>query len=196
MFTAEGFCGNRLLWVASESWTTQEEGGLSLLPEPARPSIDADAQHRAVLRRYFLKRVPAHEVDDLVQDVLAGLHARRSDAPIENLGGYLFTAAAHALSRKRQLDARFRGIDGQLADASWVDPITPERILTGRARLDAAMVVLRGLPDRTRHVFLLHRFEDMTYRAIASQFGISVSAVEKHMMNALRALGDAMEREA
>jgi RNA polymerase sigma-70 factor (ECF subfamily) len=37
-------------------------------------------------------------------------------------------------------------------------------------------------------VFVLHRFEEKSCSAIASQLGITVSGVEKHIMRALRHL--------
>ena len=48
-----------------------------------------------------------------------------------------------------------------------------------------------ALPERTRDVFMLHRFEQMSYPEIARAFGISVSAVEKHIIKALRRLTEA-----
>jgi RNA polymerase sigma-70 factor (ECF subfamily) len=140
------------------------------------------------LRRYFTKRVPIGEVDDLVQEVLANLHGRQKDTEIENIQGYLFTVAANALAR------RYRKMPGPPDDPSGeqtrTDPISPERILIGQQRLAAALDVIRGLPPRTQQVFVLHRFEEMTYARIAAQLGISISAVEKHIMLALRALHD------
>jgi RNA polymerase sigma-70 factor (ECF subfamily) len=45
---------------------------------------------------------------------------------------------------------------------------------------------LNTLPDRSRLVFTLARYEDMTYRQIADELNISVKAVEKHMSKALK----------
>ncbi|MBN9318276.1 MAG: sigma-70 family RNA polymerase sigma factor, partial [Caulobacterales bacterium] len=70
------------------------------------------------------------------------------------------------------------------------EPISPERVLLGREKLDRALAVLQRLPARTRQIFILHRFEDMTYPRIAASLGISKSAVEKHMIRALKALHD------
>ena len=62
-----------------------------------------------------------------------------------------------------------------------------ERIII-RQNLAAAAGVIRALPPRTRDAFLLHRFEDLTYRQIAGRLGVSVSMVEKHIAEALRQL--------
>jgi len=64
----------------------------------------------------------------------------------------------------------------------------PDQHLIGRQNLAAAAAVIRALPARTRDAFLLHRFEDQTYRQIASRLGVSVSMVEKHIAEALRQL--------
>ncbi len=46
---------------------------------------------------------------------------------------------------------------------------------------------LRGLPERTRRIFLLNRIHGRTYAEIAQAMQLSQSAVEKHMMRALDA---------
>ncbi|HCL3426564.1 TPA: RNA polymerase sigma factor [Pseudomonas aeruginosa] len=51
-------------------------------------------------------------------------------------------------------------------------------------RVEAA---LRGLPERTRRIFLLNRIHGRTYAEIAQAMQLSQSAVEKHMMRALDA---------
>jgi RNA polymerase sigma factor (sigma-70 family) len=44
------------------------------------------------------------------------------------------------------------------------------------------------LPERTRTVFVLRRLEGQSYREISLRLGLSVSAVEKHMLRAVRHL--------
>jgi RNA polymerase sigma-70 factor (ECF subfamily) len=57
-----------------------------------------------------------------------------------------------------------------------------------RERLETVKFVLGQMPERTREVFLMHRLDGMKYREIAATFGISVSAVEKHIARATQAL--------
>jgi len=156
--------------------------------EKSLPLLDTEgiALHSRVLHRYFAKRVPIIEVDDLVQEVLTNLHARRKSTDIENIQGYLFTVAANVLARRhRKTASQVSDVDIEQAEA---DSLSPERILIGQQRLAAALEVIRALPPRTRQVFILHRFEEMTYARIAVQLMISTSAVEKHIMLALKAL--------
>lgn len=150
--------------------------------------VDAEliASYSRALRRYFTKRVPIGEVDDLVQEVLTNLQGRQKNSEIENIQGYMFTIAANVLARRYRKNTL--AVLNPDKAPEQVDPISPERILIGQQNLAAALAVIRNLPARTRQVFILHRFEEMTYARIASQLGVSVSAVEKHIMLALKAL--------
>jgi len=71
------------------------------------------------------------------------------------------------------------------------DGPAPDRRILGREQLDQALDVIRSLPPRTRDAFLLHRFEDLTYRQIADRLGVSVSMIEKHLAEALKRLKSA-----
>jgi RNA polymerase sigma-70 factor (ECF subfamily) len=61
-------------------------------------------------------------------------------------------------------------------------------ILEARQSLQTAVAALQALPERTRTIFVLRRLEGHAYRDIADQLGISVSAVEKHMVRAVQHL--------
>jgi RNA polymerase sigma-70 factor (ECF subfamily) len=143
------------------------------------------------LRRYFSKRVPASEVDDLVQEVFVRMQAHGGGGPpIDHLDRYLFTVAASVLTDQ----ARRRAVRHETAHETLnefhhpIEDLTPERVLLGREALEGIVAAITDLPARTRDVFVLHRFEEMTCTSIAAQLGMSVSAVEKHIMKALRAL--------
>ena len=142
------------------------------------------------LRRYFSKRLPAAEVDDLVQEVFVRIQAHESGAPIQHLDRYLFTTAASVLSDHLRRRAVRHATDHHTLEEFHhpVEELTPERVLLDREALQVVVSAIEGLPTRTRDVFVLHRFEEMTCSGIAEQLGMSISAVEKHIMKALRAL--------
>jgi RNA polymerase sigma-70 factor (ECF subfamily) len=60
--------------------------------------------------------------------------------------------------------------------------------LRGREDVDRLVEALAAMPDLTRDAFVLHRFEEMSYDAIADHLGISNSAVGRHLMKAVRFL--------
>lgn len=101
--------------------------------------------------------------------------------------------AAHVLKESRR-SAASRAIHVEFDPGDLVDTITPERLILGRREVAAIIATLGGLPQRTRQIFVSHRFEDRTYAALAREHGISVSAVEKHIARALRALSQAVDR--
>ncbi len=60
--------------------------------------------------------------------------------------------------------------------------------MISRERLAAATAALRDLPEQTQRVFRMHKFEGMSHPEVAQALGISRSAVEKHVMAALKLL--------
>jgi RNA polymerase sigma-70 factor (ECF subfamily) len=146
------------------------------------------------LRRYFRRRAPAGQVDDLVQEVFTRLLSLRDPAAVEDLERYIFVVAASVLSHQHRRRAPWQSVE-DIDALGPRDDLTPERSLIGKEGVERMLAVLDELSPRTRHVFLLHRFEEMTYQRIARELGVSVSAVEKHMMAALKALFLREERD-
>jgi RNA polymerase sigma-70 factor (ECF subfamily) len=69
-----------------------------------------------------------------------------------------------------------------------VESRDPERVLAGQQALGAIQRALNSLPERTRVIFVLYRLEGMARKDIAESFGLSVSAVEKHIAKAMKLL--------
>ena len=162
----------------------------------ASAALDAEPVRRW-LSGFFARRIPnVSDVDDLVQDVFVRIAGRDSGEPIENLGAYVLRTALTVLA-DRSRRSRARRVDLHVpfeAELHGGEEISPERVLTGRQELNAATAALLSLPERTRTVFVLRRLEGLRHRDIARHFGISVSAVEKHMVKAIRHLSNELER--
>lgn len=149
------------------------------------------------LRAYFSKRVPpGTDVDDLVQEVFLRL-ARRDDlSDVRNIEGYIFQTAANLLRDEGRKVGFARHQNAVLFDETshGHEVLSPERVLLAKDTLDCVMSAIERLPHKTRIVFVLRRFEGMRYGDIARRMGISVSAVEKHMLRAVarldKVLGD------
>ena len=152
---------------------------------------------RSWLTRYFRRRVQnIAEIEDMVQDVFARMVARDSTEPVEHLGGYVLKTASSVFAdwvRRRSSHAASRHVsfEPELHGEEEVDPV---RILGGKEELQAATLVLLRLPERTRTVFILRRLEGQRFQDIAAHLGISVSAVEKHMVRAIHQLSLEMEK--
>jgi len=145
------------------------------------------AQYGPALRRYFRRRAGAVEAEDLVQEVFVRLVARSRGEAVEDVERYLFRIANNVLiSRHRHASALVRRADeAPLEPADAADEISPERALIGKQALSALALAVRDLPPRTREAFVYHRFEELTYAAIAERMSISASGVEKHIQRAM-----------
>ena len=167
-----------------------ETGYRSTLVEEAGPV-------RRWLTGYFRRRVQNDaEIEDMVQDVFTRIVARDSAEPFESLGGYVLKTASSVLTDWiRRGSSRGAGrhvsFDSEQHGEAQVDP---ERVLEGKEELEAATLALLRLPERTRTVFVLRRLEGQKFSDIATHLGISVSAVEKHMVRAVHHLSLEMDK--
>lgn len=125
---------------------------------------------------------------DLVQDVFLRLWERAAEAT-GSPAAYLARSARNAaIDHRRAERVRAAYVEGLTPEQHGAAaPPTPEAALDARDRLGRVDEAIRGLPGRTRHIFLLHRIHGRGYAEIAGVFGISVSGVEKHMARALEA---------
>ena len=162
---------------------------------------DLDRLHRSfrpALIRYFSRQTGNHaEAEDLAQEVFVRLAAREPGARMEHAEAYVFQMAANLLRDRARRHATRAAADRALeaGDANSFEELSPERVLLGKQRLALLERVLGDLPERTRVVFLLHRFEELKYAEIARRLEISVSSVEKHMMEAMRQIKTRFERD-
>jgi len=154
-----------------------------------------DARFRVPLLAYFRRRVESlAEAEDLTQEVFIRLMRQAVPPAGESVQAYIFVSAAnllkdrgrvhltHNLKTHRSLD---EVRDGASLPAALVENRTPERVLRARQTLEEFLSALQDLNERSRDIFILSRIERMHQREIAKLFGISVSAVEKHMIRAL-----------
>jgi RNA polymerase sigma factor (sigma-70 family) len=165
-----------------------------------------DAQYRGSLMAYFLRRVRDRaEAEDLTQEVFLRVVRQDESGDANRASAYIFRIAANLLhDRYRRAQTRQAAAHASLDQrpelqlapglpSNLIEDRAPERVLLARESLAEVMRALGELSERTRDVFILHRLENMRQREIAELFGLSVSAVEKHIIKAtahlLRRLG-------
>lgn len=155
-------------------------------------------QYRIPLRNYFRKRIDNEaEIDDLVQELFYRLLRQGEDKLIERPEGYLFQAASNLLRDRARRSATANAMRREIVADSQkkFEEFSPDRVLIGREELTRVQRALEQLPSRTLAVFVMHRFEGFKYREIANRLNISSSAVEKHMMTAIRHLKKQLGQE-
>jgi len=154
-------------------------------PTPDGPMSGGDdlrawvLQYGPALRRYFARRAPAADVDDLVQEVFLMMQSRGAATEIDNVEGYLFRTAANVLGQRRRRMSWSWGRQENVDDLEGLaDELSPERILIGKEAFDAMVEALEDLPPRSALAFMLFRLEHMPQELIARRMGISVRAVQ------------------
>ena len=151
------------------------------------------------LRRYFAKRAGTSDAEDLVQEVFLRLKERaEEEGDVANVRRYLFTIAHRTLiARHRRDAANSRAVEGADDDVTMpLDAFDPERLLIGRQELERMIVALQKLPPRAKEAFIFHRFDELSYGAIARRMDISVIAVRKLITRAAERIAAIMEGRA
>lgn len=124
---------------------------------------------------------------DLVQDLFLRFW-RRPLIEVEELSSYLMRCAGNlAIDHLRSENARGRVNEAFAPQDEELAPDVPQAALEASNDLRHIEAALRGLPEKTRRIFLLNRIHGRTYADIGRVMGLSQSAVEKHMMRALQA---------
>lgn len=129
--------------------------------------------------------------DDILQDCFVNLWMKRDRLTDISLSGLLFTMVRnHCLNYLKHLshipidniDETERGWEGLYALDMYGDADKP---LLAEELRQAIATSLEPLPERTRLIFEMSREKGMKSREIATQLGISITAVEKHINKAL-----------
>jgi RNA polymerase sigma-70 factor (ECF subfamily) len=148
--------------------------------------------HRGELLRFVRARGAGDAAEDVVQELWAKAAAGAS-GPIQDPLAYLYRAANNLMLDRRRAELRAAKRDEAWSEATGgLDEAAPdpdaEQLLIARERLRAAEATLAGLGERTDTIFRRFRLDGVSQRRIAEEQGLSLSAVEKHLQRAYRAL--------
>ena len=146
------------------------------------------AKERRRLRVFIRGRVPAAEVEDIVQDVFAELvEANRLLMPIDHVTGWLFTVARNRIvdffRKKRPQafeDAKFEDESGEMLSIEELLPSAdagPDAIYLRTLLFDELEAALEELPEEQRFVFLAHEVEGQSFKQIAAVTGVNVNTL-------------------
>jgi RNA polymerase sigma-70 factor (ECF subfamily) len=151
----------------------------------------------AGLRRYVRGQLGRTDAaDDAVQETFLRMLRYRDVEDAGEIRALLFRVAASVVADSyRRAKAQRTGDHCPLDSLQLVSPApAPERIVDARQDLGAIKKAIGSLPPRCRQVFLLHRFEGLSYREIAQRLGTSSRTVENQIAHALtvcrRAIGE------
>ena len=141
------------------------------------------------LERYFRRRVPPHQLDDLVQDVMMALHAKRhSYDPTRPFLPWLA-----AIARYRWVD-HLRKVykhESDLLEEGHAIEESEEDVVEARVSLERLFV---HLPDRQAEVIELVKIDGHSIREAAEKTGQSESLVKVNIHRGLKKLSTLVEK--
>ena len=151
-----------------------------------------------MFRYLCARKVPPDEAEDILQDLFVKLEGLKP-GPVAEPRAYLYRMVENLLFDRRRT-AGWRTsreeawVAAQLGGTREADGRpSAERELIAREELRLISEALAALPDRTLQIFRLYRLDGLRQREIATELGISVSSVEKHLRKAYEVVVEARE---
>lgn len=160
---------------------------------------EAFLAHRDRLLRFLIARGAGDSAEELLHEIWLKIAARNT-GPVSSPLSYLFRAADTLMIDRfrsaRQAERRERdwsdAHDGTVPGVS--DAPSAERHLVAREQARLAMETLDRLGERPAAIFRRHRVDGVPQRALAEEFGVSLSTVESDLRRAYAALAALKER--
>lgn len=151
--------------------------------------IQGAVQYYGSLVRIVRNRgIYGDEAHDVVQDAYVRLTAAIDRTDIRDPLAFLRTTAINLVRDRARTSTTRREVFQH-------DAVAPEQVacsvppadqtIIGRQQLAILEQALAELPPKRRAALVLYRFDNLSHAEIASQLGISISMVEKHVRLAL-----------
>ncbi|WP_211092898.1 RNA polymerase sigma factor [Chitinophaga polysaccharea] len=141
-----------------------------------------------LLNAAFRRLRSEEEAKEVVQEVFISLFLKKNEIKYAgNLGGYLHTVLRHRILDIFRVDLLYASHHQQLRQQQEGACYLEDRLERKELALRLQQCINR-LPDKCREVFILSRYDGLSYKAIATRLKISVNTVEKHVGKALRLL--------
>ena len=153
------------------------------------------SEHRTALEKYLARKLDSPEdAAEVAQEAFLRLHRMESPQQLDNARAFLFQVATNlAVDQLRRRKLHFRFIRVEKSQAPEGEPVdinasaaSPEQIIGAREKLKAIYSAVDEMPLKVKQAFLLHRRSGMSYNDIAEEMQVSVSSVEKYILQALK----------
>jgi len=136
----------------------------------------------------------ANVAEEVVQDVFYNIWKNKSDLRItSSWQSYLYRAVFNNSMMYLRKAKREMPLDERWAESQVSSQDDPAQELDAKELNAVILYTLQKLPERTRQIFNMNRFEGLKYKEIAVKLSISVKTVEANMGKALKALRTSLE---
>lgn len=136
------------------------------------------------------------EAEDIVMEAMTYYWENRTRLFGVNPPAYIFTTIKNKCLNYLRDRQYYQAVSEQLQEhAAWklaiqistLEACNPEELFSKEMK-QLVEHALSKLPEKTRKVFIMRRFEEKSYREIASEMNMSVKGVEYHMNKATESL--------
>ncbi|AZI58286.1 sigma-70 family RNA polymerase sigma factor [Nakamurella antarctica] len=141
--------------------------------------------HSEAVFRYFVRRAPVDDAQDLTADVFVIAWRRRNDVPADSELPWLYKTAGYLLANYRRkgraiplspfTDSDFADVSAETSTVHWSDNST---------QVDEIAEVLQALSAKDRQILLLSAWEGLSGNEIAGVLGISRSGADAALSRA------------
>lgn len=147
------------------------------------------AENESALKR-FLERFfySTHDIEDILQEVFLQTWNIEKKQEIQLPKSYLFRVARNMALK--ELKKKSRQINAYIEEVNPEELVCNETFTENEVDLNERLVLfekaLATLPPRCRNVFVLRKIFGFSQKEIARRMNISVSTVEKHIINGIQ----------
>jgi len=145
------------------------------------------SEWNAPLQRFMQsKGLDVSKSADIVQEAFIRLWNNCSKVPLDKTKSFLFTAANHLfIDEYRKEKTQLKIKQAPQKESTLEDGQYQMETKEFQAYLEAA---INSMTDASKEVFVMHRFNEMSYQEIADALELSKKSVEKRMTKALKHL--------
>lgn len=166
------------------------------MPEPSEGGVtpaetawftEVVREHSTALVRYFVRRGPRQDAEDLAAEVFATAWRRRDDVPREAVLPWLYRTAGFTLANGRR-----KRVDLPVEELPETGVVRIEHDPELSALFDAELRgALESVGERDRRILLLHAWEGLDGAELAAVLGISRSGADAALSRARKRLREA-----
>lgn len=122
---------------------------------------------------------------DIAQELFLRLWQKRKTLLVNNLTAYLRVSLKHLIIDYVRTQWQDEQYASHFMHTPPADALATAHTVQFSQLTESLNQALLQLPDKTREVFVLNRFEQLTIREIALRLGVSEKAVEYHLSRSL-----------
>ncbi len=143
------------------------------------------------LYRFALRFVrDPQESENLVQDVFVKLWVQRSELSItQNAKAYLYTSVKNQALNYIKRESKSSSFDNEISRFKEQSE-SPEEDYIKDEQYIAIHKAIEELPNKCKQIYLMKRYDNLSYNEISEIQGISVNTVKTQMKRAIKTLSE------